>query len=690
MRYRSQTLMKSMQPFDRLKFQVDAEDHSSSARACTFHTLHNTVVTPVFMPVATCGVLRNQATDEVEEAGFPIILANTYHLILRPGRGLFQRCGGLGRFMSWKKSILTDSGGFQVFSLAHSARLDEEGAFFRSYIDGSIVCLSPESSIAAQRDIGSDIMMAMDQCVASTADEPVVLSAVERTARWAERSLAARGDSPQSLFGIIQGGCVSSLRKISAGHITSLPFDGFAIGGLAVGESEEERKEMTGFTAALLPENAPRYLMGVGTPLDILEAVARGIDMFDCIIPTLLGEQGICWTSKGRLDLRRGVYRASDRPVDESCSCPGCRRYSRSYLHHLVKCNEYFGKHLLGLHNLVFYRTFMDALRESIITGDFASFYSGQREYLRAVDEEFVPVPPARKRRPARELGDYEIIRRPEGFHSIRQKSSGEVMHSVIEPLEEAMNIYVQPAAIDTEISKTRESPFVVWDVGLGAAANAMALILYLEKRGGEQRCTRPVHIVSFERDTDSLRLSLRHSALFPHLHHPAPSSLLEDGKWVSKQLPVEWELLEGSFLTKMESAPSPSRIFYDPFSLNTDSGLWEEEAFARIYRLCLLPARFHTYSSSTRVRCGLLAAGFYVARGPATGPKEETTIAYSSPLHSDPRFEMLGNAWLERFERSGCEISDELRDKVRKHPQFADSDLIARTAPAPSPEAPC
>ncbi len=688
MRYRAQRLMKSMMPTTRLNFQLDAQDSSSCARAGTFSTLHDTVKTPVFMPVATAGVIRNQRTDDVEEAGFLIILANTYHLILRPGREVLQRCSGLGKFMNWKRSILTDSGGFQVFSLAHSARLEEEGAFFKSYIDGRTICLSPESSIAAQLDTGSDIMMAMDQCVPSTADEPLIRCAVERTARWAERSLAARGDSARSLFGIVQGGCVPSLRKISAGHITSLPFDGFAIGGLAVGESEEERKEMTEVTAALLPKDSPRYLMGVGTPSDILEAVARGVDMFDCIIPTLFGEQGICWTSRGRLDLRRGVYRGSDRPVDEACLCPACTRYSRSYLHHLVKCGEYFGKHLLGLHNLVFYRTFMDDVRESIINGAFSSFYNTHRDSLRAVDEEFVRNPPGRKHRPARELGDYEIISRVEGFHSIRQKSSGEVMHSVSRPLEEAMQVYVIPADIDGEIEKSGPAPVVVWDAGLGAAANAMALIFHLEKRAGrEQR--RPVHILSFERDMDPLRLSLRHSALFPHLHHPAPFSLLEKGKWISRDHFIEWHLREGDFLARSGEAPSPSRIFYDLFSLNTEPELWTEETFANIFRKCEHPARLHTYSASTRVRCSLLAAGFYVAKGPATGPKEETTIAYSSPLHCDARFEMLGNHWLERLERSGCEISPGLRDRAVKHPQFADC-FTSRTAPAPSPEAPC
>ncbi|MGL4370963.1 MAG: tRNA guanosine(34) transglycosylase Tgt, partial [Spirochaetota bacterium] len=269
----------------RLSFTIEAEADGSHARACSFTTLHNQVQTPVFMPVATFAAFRSQDTALVESAGFPVILANTYHLLLRPGADVFEKIGGIHSFMNWPRSVLTDSGGFQIFSMSTSLKMREEGALFRSYLDGREILLSPELSIATQRSIGSDIMMALDQCVPSTSERSVSEKAVDLTARWAQRSLTARGDSPQSLFGIVQGACDSQLRKRSASQITSLPFDGYAIGGLAVGESEEERKDMTEFTASLLPRSYPRYLMGVGTPIDLLEAVHRGVDMFDCILP---------------------------------------------------------------------------------------------------------------------------------------------------------------------------------------------------------------------------------------------------------------------------------------------------------------------------------------------------------------------------------------------------------------------
>ncbi|PKL15404.1 MAG: tRNA guanosine(34) transglycosylase Tgt, partial [Spirochaetae bacterium HGW-Spirochaetae-5] len=320
----------------RLGFTVEAEAENSAARASTFTTLHNTVQTPVFMPVATLAVLRSQDTTAVEDLGFPVLLANTYHLLLRPGTDVFQKFGGIHKFMNWKRSILTDSGGFQVFSLSKDVKITEDGAVFRSYHDGRKILLSPETSIGTQKIINSDIMMAMDQCIPSTSELSLCRDAADITARWAERSIAARGDSHQSIFGIVQGACFPELRKMSAKQITSLPFDGFAIGGLAVGETEDERKDMTEFTASLLPRNYPRYLMGVGTPIDLLEGVHRGVDMFDCILPTAMAQQGVAYTSHGRMELRRGIYKFQDRPLDENCSCPACSRYSRAYLHHLT------------------------------------------------------------------------------------------------------------------------------------------------------------------------------------------------------------------------------------------------------------------------------------------------------------------------------------------------------------------
>jgi queuine tRNA-ribosyltransferase len=381
----------------RLNFKLEAECPGTSARACRLTTLHNEVQTPVFMPVATLAVLRTQTTPPVEQLGFPVLLANTYHLLIRPGTDVFEKFGGIHNFMKWPRSVLTDSGGYQVFSLSKKVKITEEGAVFRSYLDGRAIMLSPEASIAAQGKIGSDIMMAMDQCVPSLSAEDICAAASEITARWAERSLTARGDSLQSLFGIVQGACFPELRKRSASQITSLPFDGFAIGGLAVGEAEERRREITGLTASLLPKNYPRYLMGVGTPLDLLEAVNLGVDMFDCILPTALAHQGTAFTSHGRIRLRRGVYRLSEKPLDENCACPACLNYSRAYLHHLIKTDEFYGSNLVGLHNLTFYRNLMAAMREHIFAGTFPSFYLEQRDLLKRDDEEN-PSMPTRKR----------------------------------------------------------------------------------------------------------------------------------------------------------------------------------------------------------------------------------------------------------------------------------------------------
>lgn len=383
----------------RLDFKVQSIASGSRARACSFTTLHNHVLTPVFMPVATVAALRSQNTDLVEALAFPVLLSNTYHLLLRPGTDVFEKFGGIHNFMNWPRSVLTDSGGFQVFSLSRNVKMTEDGAVFRSYIDGRRFVLSPETSIAAQKTINSDIMMAMDQCISSTADEAACLKAAEITARWAERSLSARGSSEQSLFGIIQGACFPELRRLSASQITSLPFDGFAIGGLAVGESATERNDMTELTAELMPADYPRYLMGVGTPLDLLEAVHRGVDMFDCIMPTAMGQQGVVFTRTGRLELRRGVYKTDERPIDVECGCPACGKYSRAYIHHLIKCGEYYGSQLAGLHNLTFYRDLMSAMREHILNDSFAAFYIKNREILNKRDEEFPPMPSKKRKR---------------------------------------------------------------------------------------------------------------------------------------------------------------------------------------------------------------------------------------------------------------------------------------------------
>ena len=354
------------------------------------------------MPVGTKATVKAQLPRTLEEAGTQILLANTYHLLLRPGAEVFRRTGGIHGFMSWDRAVLTDSGGFQIFSLPHACAMSEAGAVFQSYLDGRTILLSPELSVETQIAIGSDIMMALDQCIASTADEASARQALEVTHRWAARSLAARGDSPQSMFGIVQGALFPDLRRESAATLAEMPFDGFAIGGLAVGESRSEREDLTEFTAQLLPADKPRYLMGVGTPLDILEAVHRGVDMFDCIMPTQLAQRGAVFTSRGFLQMRRGVYKFSNDPLDPACACPTCARYTRAYLHHLTKSSETLGWQLLGKHNIHFYHQLMRNIRESILGGRFGEFYAGEaRESCRsriANIRSVVRSPPAENR----------------------------------------------------------------------------------------------------------------------------------------------------------------------------------------------------------------------------------------------------------------------------------------------------
>jgi len=337
-------------------------------------TLHGVIETPVFMPVGTRGTVRTQTLPQLQALGAPMLLANTYHLLLRPGIEVFERFGGLHRFMGWDGSILTDSGGFQVFSLAHARTIDDAGAAFQDVADGPRTLLSPEVSIAMQRAIGSDVMMVMDHCIDATSSEAEAREAMERTHRWAKRSLAARGPSTQKLFAIVQGARFMELRRESALELTNLDgFDGFAIGGLAVGEQREEREAITELVADLLPEDRPRYLMGVGTPTDILEAVSRGVDMFDCIMPTALAQHGRVFTSTGELDLRKGSLRLAEDALDPACACEACTRHSRAYLHHLVKCKEPLGWQLLANHNLHYYVQMMADVRTAIRNDSFES-----------------------------------------------------------------------------------------------------------------------------------------------------------------------------------------------------------------------------------------------------------------------------------------------------------------------------
>ncbi len=363
----------------RLDFQVEAEASGSQARAARFTTLHGEMRTPIFMPVGTQATVKGLSVETLRTVGARMLLANTYHLLLRPGPEVFRHFGGIHRFMNWDGPVLTDSGGFQIFSLPHSRSMREEGARFQSYVDGKMHLLSPESSIEMQKAIGSDVMMVLDQCIPSTSPHADAEAAMELTHRWAKRSLLARGDSPQSLFGIIQGAVFPDLRARSVEAITSLPFDGFAIGGLAVGETKAEREDFTEITTRLLPRAFPRYLMGVGTPIDLLEAVHRGVDLFDCILPSALAKRGTAYTTGGKVQLRRSAYKFVEDPIDLDCPCSTCAKYTRAYLHHLTKTEETLGWQLISIHNLSFYHRIMHEMRQAIFEDTFGEYYLARR-----------------------------------------------------------------------------------------------------------------------------------------------------------------------------------------------------------------------------------------------------------------------------------------------------------------------
>ncbi len=335
------------------------------------------------MSVGTRATVTGLTPLDLVESRTQVVLGNTYHLMLRPGPELFRRVGGIHRFMGWNGPVLTDSGGYQIFSLAGDRTVDEKGATFRAYTDGRTHLLSPERSIEMQTAIGSDIMMVLDICLNSTTDMRALRDAMERTHRWALRSLAARVDPKQALFAIVQGGVNMDLRRQSAAFLTERPFDGFALGGLSVGDTRAEREDITHFAASLLPEDRPRYLMGVGTPADLVHAVAAGVDLFDCVLPTHLAWQGTAFTSTGRVKVTRGPNAQADVPLDAECDCSTCAGFSRAYLHHLFKCSEPLGPRLLSIHNLRHYNALMAEGRAAIVRGDYAAF---AKRKLEAID----------------------------------------------------------------------------------------------------------------------------------------------------------------------------------------------------------------------------------------------------------------------------------------------------------------
>jgi queuine tRNA-ribosyltransferase len=362
-------------------FDVQAKDRATAARRSTFHTPHGPVEMPAFMPVGTQATVKGLTVQMLTASGAQMILANTYHLALRPGEETVQALGGLHAFSGWPGPILTDSGGFQLFSLAHNTKISEEHAEFRSHVDGESLVLSPERAVAIQEALGSDVAMVLDHVVALPNAADTVRDATERTVRWARRSLAAQTRSDQALFAIVQGGLDAKLRVWCAGELAALDFPGYAVGGLSVGESPEQMYQVLDATVPALPEDRPRYLMGVGRPEDLLESITRGIDLFDCVLPTRNGRNAVAFTAAGTVRLRNLQHARDTGPLEPGCPCAACR-HSRGYLRHLFLAGEMLGPILVSLHNVTFYQRLMAEAREAIAAGRFGTFAD---EKLRAL-----------------------------------------------------------------------------------------------------------------------------------------------------------------------------------------------------------------------------------------------------------------------------------------------------------------
>ena len=360
------------------QFHLDRTDTSTAARAGRWETPHGVVETPAFMPVGTLANVKGLLPEQLRSVGVQMVLSNTYHLALRPGSTVVKELGGLHRFMDWSGPILTDSGGFQVFSLASMRKLSDEKVVFRSHIDGSLLELSPERAVQIQEDLGADCIMCLDECPPSGQPLERIQVAVDRTTLWAKRCRDAQARSDQALFGIVQGGVHESMRVRSAEALVPLDFPGYAVGGLSVGEPPAEMYRTLDFTVPHLPAEKPRYLMGVGRPEDILEAVCRGIDLFDCVMPTRNGRNAMAFTSQGPIRLRNTVHQTDERPLDPECECLTCRRYTRAYLRHLFVAREMLGGILTSLHNIAFYQKLVRNLRIAVNNGTVAEFRANQ------------------------------------------------------------------------------------------------------------------------------------------------------------------------------------------------------------------------------------------------------------------------------------------------------------------------
>lgn len=358
-----------------IKYRLIKTDKHTGARLGEIITPHGTFPTPIFMPVGTQATVKAMSPEELEDLGADIILSNTYHLWVRPGEDIVKEGGGLRQFMNWKKGILTDSGGFQVFSLAKLRDITEEGVHFKNELNGANMFLSPEKAIQIENDLGPDIMMSFDECPPYFESYDYVKHSVERTSRWAERGLKAhRNPETQGLFGIIQGAGFEDLRRQSAKDLVSMDFPGYSIGGLSVGESKEEMNRVLDFTTQLIPENKPRYLMGVGSPDALIDGVLRGVDMFDCVLPTRIARNGTCMTSHGRLVVKNAKYARDFTPIDDNCQCYTCRNYTRAYIRHLIKTDETFGLRLTSIHNVYFLVHLMKDVRQAIMDDNLLEF----------------------------------------------------------------------------------------------------------------------------------------------------------------------------------------------------------------------------------------------------------------------------------------------------------------------------
>jgi queuine tRNA-ribosyltransferase len=669
-------------------FHQGPRDPATRARRGAFTTAHGRVETPAFMPVGTRASVTGLTPADLDELGAEIILGNTYHLLLRPGPEAFRRFGGIHGFMRWHGPVLTDSGGFQIFSLAHDRTITEDGARFRSYVDCRMHVLSPEASIAMQTAIGSDVMMVLDVCLPSTAAAPEIRAAMDRTHRWALRSLAARSDPEQALFAIVQGGLDPELRAESARFLTQHPFDGFAIGGLAVGDTRAERFDVVARSAELLPEDRPRYLMGVGTPPDILEAIGQGVDMFDCVLPTTMAWQGTAFTGTGRVRLTRTEHRLADAPLDAACGCSTCRTYSRGYLHHLHKAKEPLGPRLLSVHNLHHYLDLLRSARAAIEAGHYAAF---AREKLEAIDRhehDKSGRPPGRRRLEA--LGEvqtsmaappersaaaeaapsggaarFQLVLTSLGIPAVRDADCGEVMHPVIGPSVESERLYVAQSRLSARLSEPGPR-LVLLDVGLGAGSNALAA-LHAARAAPPGR---GLDLVSLEQDPGALALAASDEGArrlgLDQDDLAAARALLARGLHEGPR--ARWTLLLGDAL---ETLPAwdlrADLVFWDPFSPRAN------RAFSAAFARCAARADLYTYSTATATRSALLLAGFFVGVGDPSGPKEQTTAAATdASLLVRP----LDGRWLSRLERSSApfpsDAPPDALDRIRAHPQFS------------------